>query len=76
MNANERIEAVLNVAVFTPIAWYYATGRQPPELLRAASLAYAGFLFLRDVRKLAGLPAPGVGDAVTVTAALKSRQTV
>ena len=57
---NPYVNAVMNVAVFTPYAIYLARGKKPPPLLVAASLAWLGVQFVHDLNMIT-TRSPGLG---------------
>ena len=50
--SDRRLQALMNVLVFTPNAVYLAQGKRPPGWLIAASLAWLGISFLDDLQYL------------------------
>lgn len=54
MPNNDKLNALLNVAIFTPIAFYIAQGKRPPTWMTAASLAILGVSFVRDLNTIFG----------------------
>ena len=53
-----KTDAILNVVVFSPLAFYLARGKTPPMPLIVASLTYTGVMFLRDLQILMGRDTP------------------
>ncbi len=61
---DDRARALVNLVVFTPLAWYGWTGERPPSWLIAAAVVGLGYSAARDLRTLiAGPPEQDAGVA-------------
>lgn len=60
---SDRGGAVLNLAVFAPLAWYGLTGRRPPDALLIASAGVLLVNVLRDLETVTGAPVAAAGAA-------------
>lgn len=74
---DDRTQALLNVAVFTPIALYAFRGKKPPAALVVASVIAGAAFFLRDLNTLLEPPVPnGNADQVAGLGELRRIQVV